>query len=69
MAVDFKSTALQDRYLGTTNNIASTLSTFRTGGDDELDDTIAKLDERIAAFENILIGTLPAGADDDGLSL
>ncbi len=61
MAVDFKSTALQNRYLGTTNNIATDLATFRTGGDDELDDTIAKLDERIAAFENILIGTLPAG--------
>ncbi|MFO1450192.1 MAG: hypothetical protein U1F61_18680 [Opitutaceae bacterium] len=61
MAVTFKSTALLDRYLGNTNNIATELSAFRTGGDDELDDTIAKLDERIAAFENILIGTLPAG--------
>ncbi|MBL9207653.1 MAG: hypothetical protein JNN01_21405 [Opitutaceae bacterium] len=61
MAVTFKSTALLDRYLGNTNNLVTELSTFRTGGDDELDDAIAKLDERIAAFENILIGALPAG--------
>lgn len=37
------------------------LTQFRTQGSPELDEEIASLDSRIAAFESILIGSLPAG--------
>jgi hypothetical protein len=61
MSTLYKSTALQNRYTGATGGIAAQLTTFRTGGVPELDEEIASLDSRIAAFESILIGSLPAG--------
>lgn len=64
MAITFQSSALQAMYNGTNSgapSASSELNTFRTGGDVDLDEAIAALDSRIAAFESILIGSNPAG--------
>jgi hypothetical protein len=61
MSVTFKSSTLQSLYNGSTPALATSLATFRTGGEDDEDADILALDERIAAFESILLGTLPDG--------
>lgn len=61
MSTLYRSTALQNRYTGATAGLTWVLTAFRTGGSAELDKEIASLDSRIAAFESILIGSLPAG--------
>lgn len=64
MAVTFLSTTLQAIYNGTNSGAvanASALTTFRTGGDITLDNDITALDERLASFETVLIGSLPVG--------
>jgi hypothetical protein len=61
----FKSGALQSTYAGdysgAPDELTPLLYVFRTGGSNEQDAAIAALDSRIAAFESILIGSLPAG--------
>jgi hypothetical protein len=60
MPVTFQNTILQDLYNnGTTTSAA--LTAFRTGGALEVDNQIDALDRRIAAFEFVLLGDLPAG--------
>jgi hypothetical protein len=56
----FRSDALQDLYAGT-GGAAIDLNTLRTAGSAEAQEGLASLDRRIAAFEFVLIGSLPAG--------
>ncbi len=57
----FRSDSLQQLYEGTSATDIAALNTLRTAGSAEAQEGLAALDRRIAAFEFVLIGSLPAG--------